>query len=195
MFGFKKREDDTSASIFALPDKPVPMPANVGTEPLGTYEALAGELGFEPAQLLEEQLRRFLNEESIPIYNYADVDAYMAALAEEQGKIWIWRPLRERDKPNDWSWEGRQSKRIRDYYGHGAYQDRWSYRPYDRAVPIHILRQVKKIQDKFGDKVLFFVSDYAVPDPDPFIMVTAPDVQKIVFGVWDEPEFGTESEE
>ncbi len=197
MFGLKKREEETPASVFTPPEKPVPMPANHGTEPLGTYETLADELGFQPAQLLQEQLLRFMNDERIPTYDYVKVDAYMAALAEEQDKGWIWRPLREQDKPGGWSWEGRDTKALGETYGrgHGSYKDEWNYRPYDKAVPIRILRQVKKIQDKFSHKVLFFVSDYAVPDPDPFIMVTALDVQKIVFGVWNEPGFGTESEE
>lgn len=73
--------------------------------------------------------------------------------------------------------------------GHGSYKDEWAYRPYNKAVPVKILRWVKKIQEKFGKDVLFFVSDYAVPRPDPFIMVTAPDVSRIIFGVWDEPAF------
>lgn len=197
MFGRKKREEEASVSIFTPPEKPLPMPVNHGTEPLGTYEVLAEELGFQPAQLLEEQLLRFLNEAAIPTYDYSKVDAYMAALAEEQGEAWIWRPLREKDKPDGWYWQGRNSKKLGETHGrgHGSYRDEWNYRPYDKVIPIHILRQVKTIQDKFGDRVMFFVSDYAVPNPDPFIMVTALDVQKIVFGVWDEPKFGTESEE
>jgi hypothetical protein len=73
-----------------------------------------------------------------------------------------------------------------------AAEDLWMYRPYHHAVPIHVLRQVNKIQDRFGDEVKFFVSDYTDPKPDPFIMVTALDVQQIIFGVWDEPNFGTD---
>lgn len=60
--------------------------------------------------------------------------------------------------------------------GHGSYYDAWAYRPYDRAIPIHILRHVKTIQARFSDSVPFFVSDYAVLQPDPFIMVTALDL-------------------
>ncbi len=201
MFGLKRHKVEAPVEapvvVFTPPEKPLPMPAKHRTVPIGTYEAVANELGFQPAQLLEEQLLRFLSEEAIPTYDYSKVDAYMAALAEEQDKAWIWRPLREKDKPVGWHWLGRDSKKLGKTYGHGhgSYRDEWSYRPYDKLVPIHILRQVQKIQDRFGDKVLFFVSDYAVPNPDPFIMVTALDVQNIVFGVWDEPKFGTESEE
>lgn len=190
MFGRRKSKE---ASVPVVPKKPAPMMLSPGAAPLGAYEQLANELGFKPAQLIEEQLKRFMAEEHIPTYNYADVDVYMAAMAEAQDMGWIWRPLREKDKPAGWEWSGRATKKIEsEWWGHGSYHDKWAYRPYDKAVPIHILRQVKKIQDCFGDQVLFFVSDYAVPDPDPFIMVTALDVEKIVFGVWDEPGFGTE---
>jgi len=173
------------------PARPTPRLVAVGGVPLGAYEDLAKELGFLPAQLLEEQLRRFLAEKEVQIYSYAEVDAYLAALAEKEGKAWIWRPLREKDKP-DFGYRGRANpeKGIDQYRGHGSYRDEWNYRPYNKAVPIHILRHVKNIQDKFGDQVKFFVSDYAVPDPDPFIMMTALDVSQIIFGVWDEPGFG-----
>lgn len=175
------------------PAKPRPRLVEVGAEPLGVYEELAEDLDFCPAQLLEEQLKRFLGESNIPIYDYGEVDQYMAVLAEEQKMAWIWRPLRKCDRPNT-GWNGRETQGTTEYDGHGSYHDLKRYRPYDKAVPAHILRHVKKIQDKFGDNVKFFVSDYAVPNPDPFIMVTAEDVEKIVFGVWDEPGFGDSEE-
>lgn len=192
MFGLGQKKEDP-VSVFTPPDKPVPTLVEVGTESLGAYEELATELGFLPAQLLEEQLYRFLNENKIPTYDGDEVDKYLAAHAEQEEKVWIWRPLRECDQPEGWHWEGRESEvlGISEWEGHGSYRNDWNYRPYEKAVPIHILRHVKKIQDKFGDRVLFFVSDYAVPDPDPFIMVTALDVNKIIFGVWDEPGFST----
>jgi hypothetical protein len=189
MFGLKKVA--AAPIVLSVPTKPAARPIAAGSEPLGTYEALAKELGFLPAQLLEEQLKRFLAESRIQVYPYQEVDKYLATLAENEGKAWIWRPLREKDKP-DYAYSGRANKEkgIDQFRGHGSYRDEWNYRPYDKAVPIHILRQVKKIQDKFGDQVKFFVSDYAVPDPDPFIMVTALDVDRVIFGVWDEPGFG-----
>lgn len=193
MFG-RRAPSQVVASPVALapPPRPVARPVAVGSEPLGAYEALAEELGFMPAQLLEEQLRRFFAESQIPIFNYAAVDAYLAAIAEKEGEVWIWRPLREKDKPS-YRWLGRENlkKTVIAARGHGSYIDEWTHRPYSRAIPIHILRQVKSIQGRFGDQVKFFVSDYAVPNPDPFIMVSALDVSFIIFGVWDEPGFDT----
>lgn len=188
MFGRNKAV--VTPVVLPIPSRPTARSVTAGSQSLGTYEALAKELNFLPAQLLEEQLLRFLAEKQIQIYSYAEVDAYLAAIAEKDGKFWMWRPLREKDKPN-YIWNGRVTEKHSDQYrGHGSYRDEWNYRPYNKAVPIHILRRVKDIQDRFGDQVKFFVSDYAVPDPDPFIMVTALDVKNIIFGVWDEPGFG-----
>ena len=130
-----------------------------------------------------------LNQE-IPIYDYAEVDKYLTHKAKQQGEIWISRPLRKRDKRESWRLAGHDAM---NGWGHGGYiGNNWTYRPYDKAVPINILRDVKKIHDRFQDNVSFFVSDYAVPHPDPFIMVTAIDVSNIVFRVWNEPAFDTE---
>ena len=62
--------------------------------------------------------------------------------------------------------------------------------PYDKLVPGHILNDVKTIEQRFAGRVHFFVSDYGVPVPDPFIMVTAYTMKRVVFGAWDEPGFG-----
>jgi len=195
MFGLKRKEKEGSSIVLVPPKKPVALIPQVGVIPLGAYENLADKLGFMPAQLLEEQLKRFLVEHSIPVYNYAEVDKYLMYKAEQENKHWIWRPFREQDKPKGWHWDGHfaDGSREQAWRAYGSYRDEWEYRPYEKAVPIHILRRVEKIQDRFKDNVLFFVSDYAVPNPDPFIMVTALDVSKIIFGVWDEPAFDTES--
>ncbi len=171
--------------------KPEPFIPQTSVVSLGRYEALAKELKFMPAQLLEEQLLRFLAERKILIYDYAQVDAYLIRQASKKGKFWIWRPLRESDKPRGWAIMGHNEDGSDHEFGrgHGSYRDEPDYRPYSRAVPIRILQQVQTIQDRFGGQVLFFVSDYAVPRPDPFIMVTTFDVKKIIFGVWDEPAF------
>lgn len=179
------------------------MLASAGVEPLGTYESIAEELNYKPAQLLQEQLFRFLKENDIQIYDFDAVDRYLAAIAEKEGKVWIWRPLRQQDTPNWGAGECGRNNHIgwwgraptghtgQVFAGHGSCRPKdWVYRAYDRAVPAHVLRHVKKIEGKFGERVKFLVSDYAVPKPDPFIAVTAPDVDLIIFDAWDEPGFG-----
>lgn len=185
----KEREEGEEKNALK---RPSPITLRKDVTPLGAYEKLAKELEFMPAQLLEEQLLRFLAESQIPIYDCDEVDAYLTQVAKKNNKFWIWKPLREKDKPNGWLWGGHNNDGASAMRGHGSYRDEWEYRPYAKAVPIHILRRVKKIQDKFGDAVKFFVSDYADPRPDPFIMTTALDVKRIIFGVWDEPGFSSE---
>jgi hypothetical protein len=192
MLGLLRKKVQEEPIVQPPPKKPLALVPHTKAIQLGTYESLAGELGFMPAQLLEEQIMRFLAEEGIPVYNFTEVDKYLTYMARREDSVWIWRPLRERDKPQGWQWNGHDENWSREnsWRGHDSYRPEWPYRPYDKAVPIRILRDVKKIQDRFRDSVLFFVSDYAVPNPDPFIMVTALDVHRIVFGVWDEPSFG-----
>lgn len=199
MFG--KSRATATASVPNVPSRPSTKQVVVGTQSLGVYEELAGKLNYLPAQLLEEQLLRLLAENNIRVFDHDEVDRYLAAIAEAEGKMWIWRPLRDEDRP-DWGeggagesnhhgWWGRTPKGSNEYVGHGSCRPKeHAYRPYHRAVPVHVLRKVDLIQNKFGPRVKFFVSDYAVPKPDPFIMVTARDVSHIIFDVWDEPGFG-----
>ena len=180
-------QEETESKSTPTPEnlRPKPQLVKVSDEPLDDYIKLADELGFNPGQLLEEKLLRFLHAHNIPKYSYKEVDQYLIRLAKAKDKYWIWRPLRQKDSDNS----------KYQIIGHGdsgldgSFKKEWAYRPYEKAVPIHILRQVKLINDEFGGKVGFFVSDYADPNPDPFIMVTAIDVTLIIFGVWDEPAF------
>ena len=155
------------------------------------YEQLAEDLGLHSAAVIEAKIVKVLARNKISTYDLTSVLKYLASQAEPCGKFVIWRPLRERDKPKGWCWRGSiPHSKIIDKF-HGAYGQNfpdWVFRPYDKAVPLRILRDVKKIQDAVPES-LFFVSDYAVPSPDPFIMVTVLDAAKIVFGVWDEPGF------
>ena len=187
--------------------KVIDVPETADSDFVRGYEQLAAELNFLPPQLLENQLVRFLAENHIGTYDYDEVDRYMTALAEKDGLVWIWRPLRRQDKPQHYQWYGQSPSSefntprdpgnpfYNDKHGHGSYCDEPEYHaPTSHLIPIHILRNVKKIQDRFGTNVQFFVTDYATPKPDPFIMVTAYQVPRIIFGVWDEPGFGAESE-
>jgi hypothetical protein len=170
--------------------RPKPNFVVVQDRNIDEYGEVANALGFCPAKLLQEHLLQFMSTVGIQIFNYDEVSNYLKKKAQEIDMYWIWRPLREKDKPDGWRWFGITDENRESALGHGGYNDDWEHRRYDKPVPLSILRDVKKIDDKFGDQVGFFVSDYAVPNPDPFIMVTALDVARIVFGVWDEPDFG-----
>ena len=176
--------------------RPEPQTPEHAVVPIGSYEELAGELGFMPAQLLQEQLLRFLAEQNIPVFDFDRVFDFMTALTKRMAKeqneddlAWFWRPLRKADKTGH-RWDG-GGDRGYVTWKYGFYNDNSNNcRPYHRLVPIHILRHARTIEDRFGEQLKFFVSDIAVVDPDPFIMAWAVDMPPVVFGVWDEPGFG-----
>lgn len=198
MFGFKKAIDVAptleEVAILKLPQRPTPRPKSdrpATIVRMDEYTALAKELGIASAKtghVLQRMVADFLWEHNIEMYRYSDVTQYMSALAEQDNEIFYWRPLRERDIPpsgqyGNWGW-GTEKE-------HDCYRPRlWQCRPYNEIVPFEILQNVKLLEDKFPGLLHFFVTDYADADADdPFIMVTARDMSRIVFGVWDEPDF------
>jgi len=168
--------------------KPQPTLVKEKVDNLTDYETLARKLDFYPAALLEQQLLNHFAEGNIPLFNYDEVDRYLRDQIKGSAEYWIWRPLRSKDKPDGWHWG--PIRRNHNWDHNGSYKDGWAWRPYDKSVPLYILEQVHEIESQFDEGPLFFVSDYAVSNPDPFIMVTALDVKRIVFGMWDEPNFG-----
>jgi hypothetical protein len=157
------------------------------------YQDLSAELGLCPGDMLTLQIKNFMIEQQIPMYDYSSVVDYMRRVAAKERKKFFWRPLRKKDKDvwGTWEWNVSQSgewnvRQSDDYYR------RFECSVYDKMVPLHILQDVKLLDKKFDGKVGFFVTDYAVPRPDPFILVSAPQesAERIIFGAWDEPGFG-----
>lgn len=77
LFARKQMHSEETEKIVQTPPKPLPVIPKVSVAPLGAYEKLAAEIGFHPAQLLEEQIKRFLIEQKISVYNYQAVDKYL----------------------------------------------------------------------------------------------------------------------
>ncbi len=204
MFGFShKRQvapeaapkfaEAKSAQIIPFPAARVP-PRLVEAAKQHAYEKLAESLGFYPAELVRAQLLEFFETEAIDLYDYAQVEAWLTQKkAEAKATHWCWRPLRAKDVITGYMW-GVNASNYRD----GFYRESADCcRPYERLVPMHALQKVAKIETKFGDRVKFFVSDYASLKPDPFIMVRPAlresggiNLYHFVFDVWDEPGFG-----
>lgn len=162
-----------------------------------TYAEVAQSLGFMPAELVRAQLLEFFEAEGIKLYDYDQVSAWLTKKKADAGvEHWCWRPLREKDivEGYQWGYDGATHKWIDGFYS--SANKHWECRPYARLVPQHALEKTVKIEKKFGDQVKFFVSDYARPDVDPFIMVrpaTCHDGNleyNLVFDAWDEPGFG-----
>lgn len=167
--------------------RPVPAAITAATgeeNEVKAYLRTAKEIGFEPAQLLEARLLAFFRRSSIPIYPYQRVVEYLVTKAPRDSIV-VWRPLRNIDKPSGWGWQG-----INGRHGHGHYWDEWPCRSYGHLVPLRVLATVEQIEREIGrNRLHFFVSDYASSRPDPFILVTARDMDRYVFDAWDEPGF------
>lgn len=185
MFRSGKREEAV-LPVATAPARPVARPLSAVTLDDNEYRAYARSaqtVGFEPAALLEDHLTHFFQGNGINIFPYGEMAAFLAAKAEREGKKWHWRPLRKQDAVEEcWAWG--------DSADHDHYHPRrHECRPYSHAIPLRVLLTVEKIHREFGDRVKFFVTDFAVPRPDPFIAVWAPDIPRFVFDFWDEPDF------
>ena len=161
-----------------------------------SYEEVAQSLGFAPAELVRAQLLAFFEEAGIKLYDYDQVSAWLTKKkVEAKATHWCWRALRNKDIITNYYWGyDREHNRWNDGF-YSSKNDACCL--YDRLVPLHALKKVAKIEARLGDHVRFFVSDYATPNPDPFIMVrpTKSDPGTVceyqfIFDAWDEPGFG-----
>lgn len=168
--------------MFGFLTRTVTKPDKLKTKPTESnsfqeYQALATKLNTVhstrlKSQSMSFQIVDFLWENDIEIYDHAHVERYLTQMGRRMGKDLVWRGLREADRSR--------------------------YESYNRPVPVEILRNVDLILTKFPTSDLCFeVSDFAVPNPDPFIRVSVGRYggeTPIVFGVWDEPGYSIEKQ-
>ncbi len=155
--------------------KPEQVKSRYSNEELLKYSELAESLGFKPGQLLEVKFKKWLEENQIPVYSYEKVRDYL----DKKFDNWSWIPLRAKDCGlsglehcgKNGHWTGGIANHI----------------TYHKAVPFSVLETVKKIETVFPD-LKFFVSDQR-PKGDPFLLVTAVQVENFVVECWDEPNF------
>lgn len=183
-------------AVIPFPTARVPL-CLVESQKQRFYEEVAQQLGFIPAELTRAQLLEFFDSESIKLYDYSQVQAWLTGKKEQaKARNWCWRALREKDVIEGYEWGVDHWNAV---WHDGFYSKRWECRPYERLVPMHALEKVAKIEAKFGDRVKFFVSDYTSLKVDPFIMVRpamcdsgreGKGEYNLIFDVWDEPGFG-----
>ena len=99
-------------------ERPQMRKAISSTIHLDSYEQIAKDLGFFPAELLDRLVRQFLLANDIPIYDHGEVDRYLRQQAVTSPTwtvhhVWIWVHLRRQDETNEW----------------GSTNDHGSYRP------------------------------------------------------------------
>jgi hypothetical protein len=206
MFGRFKNAKEASEPVYNggfiasdVIEKPRPIAVTLDPLPdLSEYQKVADTPGFEPPEIeaqKREVARRevveFLLDKGYPIYSNKAVHDFMAKLAEKEKKVFCWARLRGKATPAE-------SERMREfmqnfYVDHSVSREEHGLivpSPYRKRVPLEMLKRAAAIKEKFGKEVEFYVSDYAVVDPDPFIMVKRGNCEHIVFGVWDEPGWG-----
>ena len=172
----------------APPAKPQPSMINECETMEKEYLEVAKAIGLQDSPaIFAGQLKEFLIQEVIPRYNGTAVADYMAELCRrasvKTGReiTWEWKPLRPQDavpfSSDTWT-------------AHfGTYDVPIRTEQYTGAVPLPVLLTVKKLIDRFGDRVCFFVSDYRDPKPDPFLMITGVKIPCFIIERWDEPGF------
>ncbi len=138
---------------------------------LGEYRALAETIGYQPSELNTIVLNALLADHHIPVYDYDEVHQYLISLCPGW-LIYSWKILRRRHSYG--------SDRVRN---HGEY----NYVPYDKPIPIHILRRAALLRSKNYD-LEFFASDFNTAFGDPFLLVRNVSARAVI-GAWDEPGF------
>jgi hypothetical protein len=162
----------------------VPLKRIKAAPTLEDYAALAAELGFEPGDLEDLQLQHFLAANGVRVFDYEAVCQRMDELVTPIGVSWFWSPLRPKDgecrNMDGYSRDDRSRGGVRHGYT-------WLGKPYTQTVPLHVLERVRLIERGFTGRAFFFVSDYAVSYPDPFLMVQVSGGPPYVIGQWDAP--------
>lgn len=177
---------------------------------LDEYDRVASSLGFAPQQLqasrsqrLRHDVMQFCLDKGWPIFNNDEVQKYLQKLADlEQSRTIqtnpyarvhvVWAPLQAAAPVTYVATDVVSGSRSHAY-------SMYEIAPYSHPIPLDILKRAAALQERFGDAVGFYASDYQTVDmrPDPFIAV-APRGRRpamsgdwyVVFGVWDEPGWG-----
>ena|SRR3990167_6457132 len=158
------------------------------------YSDLAAEIGLVSPALTKNKLMAWLSDNSVKVYNNAQVYEYLARQIGGSGRI-TWRPLRENDYTGPhWYWGNASrlaSSRVRDI---SVYMNNPLY---SQPVPLHALRLVRDVEAAIGKGLMaFFVSDVTNHEElrlnDPFLAVSpCNDLGDItIVDMWDEPGFG-----
>lgn len=196
----KRNPPEAPPLVVAAPKKPEPELKGLTIEEfdaMRSYADVAESVGFRPSQLVLCEIYDFLEKSGIEIYDNNDVRKWLDSKLPPGVKFWCWRPLRKKDVLEEFRWGFDSNSSIPTssaYYSHS----RWECRQYDSLVPLHALKKAEALTLRFGDDVKIFVSDFAVPDADPFMMVrptlcdsgSGGRQYKVIIDMWDEPGFG-----
>ena len=182
---------------------PMPIVSSSIEPPTEEYMAIAKRLGVTVNGLTRiTTLETVLLDEHVRIYRFKDVISYMDKKTPK-GKIWGWTAVRVVDR-------NRCGRSVT--FGYNDVNGRFFPGPYDKPIPFPVLLTMEKIENAMAQlpeasRPAFFITDYAVPSPDPFLMVATPGVSQIqqpsasghlwqaleescfIIERWDEPNF------
>lgn len=192
LFG-KSTTEDTEV-VVAVEEKPkvaelvTPQAAQIVSEDGASaeYLALAERLGMGDAPaIVQQKLLNALIAEGVSRYSFSSVHEYLLGMAKKAGAIGVvWKPLRKKDGlvwagSDEWGWN------------HGSARIKVVNTVYDKAVPMPVLMTVENIEKRLGSDVTaygFLVSDFAVENGDPFLMLSSRRGCWIIER-WDEPSY------
>lgn len=157
------------------------------------YDRVATAIHLDSRVIAEGRLRTVLAEIGAQEYPLDAVAAYMTKTVRKLGDgwRWMWEPLRSVDaatvvrdgnrvsrgvSTHQWSWSG-----IGDLSNENT--------PYAAPVPLHALKMVEQILEKYPAAHFFVSAVTNRPKADPFLAVTAKHCPLIVIAQWDEPGF------
>jgi len=188
---------------------PLPKPvqafrkSSINEAALVNYVALAEELGLKNRALDEVRIKQILAAEDILIYPEPQVADFLRAHAKKElgpNGTWVWKPLFEEKRDA----EVNRSRNVLMQQQAGftptvwlvsggpptsaMYEGERKLSVYEKPVPMSALLLVKKIRALIPTAD-FYVSDYAVLNPDPFLMFTVNGGPVYIVAHWDEPEF------
>ena len=169
------------------------------------YLELAKGIGYEPPLTNEtapypKQLVDCLKELGLPIYDPKKVLEFLIEKAAPYKKKTLFR-RESHEGELQIGWKGIISYRKDSLYipqivkihkkdliyisiNHGGIFSK----SYTRPIPKIILRSANEIKKRIPESQ-FYVSDYLVYRPDPFMAVGLPGSRMIVYDYWDEPSF------
>lgn len=161
--------------------KPVPA-AVLATS---SYMKLAKSINLKSPAVDYSQMGEILADHGFQVYDFAKVDNYLYHEALKQGTQmrWVWKPMREED-----------GKALAESgaWGTSTEMGRMASSVYAHAIPERVLEKVECLLTEMPDAI-FFVSDYEVVKPDPFLAVSTrrmlQDHKIFIVDQWDEPGF------
>jgi hypothetical protein len=169
-------------------------------DPDAEYLALAKQAGVSvavPPREKTQPLRKFLHEQSIPVYHSMRVHKYMCWTAYAQRKDWCWMFLTgNRNASPIWlqtrEWKPSDSMFVDSVFNSGrGICGGINDGPYDKPIPKSVLRTMATIMTQYehAQELAFYVSDYHAPRPDPFLAVGCGREPLLVIDYWHEPGF------